>query len=169
MPNKVIGISACFIVNARQHGTNKITEKMTAFLKFLIKNNISIVPICPEQLGGLTTPRVPSEIKNNSVVNKAGIDVTMQFERGANEVLKILNFQDIKVVILKQFSPSCGNGKIYNGDFNGTVISGKGKTTELLERNGISVYTEEDLDDLSFIEKHFNIDCEEIQKELLKL
>lgn len=169
MPNKAIGISACYIVNARQYGTNKVTEKITAFLKFLVKNNISIIPVCPEQLGGLPTPRVPSEIRNNRVVNKEGIDVTAQFEKGANEVLKIFNFQDVKVAILKQFSPSCGNGKVYNGEFNSTVISGKGKTTEVLEQNGITVYTEEDIDNLSFIEKHFNIDCTELQNQLNKL
>ena len=65
MPNKVIGISACYIVNARQYGTNKVTEKMTTFLKFLINNSISLILICPEQLGGLPTPRVPSEKRND--------------------------------------------------------------------------------------------------------
>ena len=104
-----------------------------------------LVPVCPEQLGGLSTPREPSEQKGDRVVSKSGKDVTENFVFGAEQVLKLANLFGIKEAILKQRSPSCGSGQIYDGTFSGTIIQGDGVTAALLKKNGIKVITEEDL------------------------
>ena len=114
-----------------------------------------LIPICPEQLGGQSTPRPAAEIKNgdgldvlngkSKVMEPGGKDVTKFFIDGAEEVLKLANLFDIKEAILKQKSPSCGCGKIYDGTFSRSLINGDGVTTALLKRNNIKVMTEEDL------------------------
>ena len=102
-----------------------------------------LIPICPEQLGGLPTPREASEQKGGKVFTESGRDITKNFKKGAKEVLKIAKILGIKEAILKQKSPSCGCGKIYDGSFSGRLIKGNGVTTELLKKNGIKVITEE--------------------------
>ncbi|WP_300410477.1 DUF523 domain-containing protein [Lagierella sp.] len=98
-----------------------------------------IIPFCPEQAGGLPTPRKPCEIYKNRVLNVDGDDKTENFIRGAKEALKLCKLFNIKKAILKSKSPSCGKGKIYDGTFSGNLISGDGFTTRLLEDNGIEV------------------------------
>jgi uncharacterized protein YbbK (DUF523 family) len=127
------------------------------------KNNRSIelskvetlIPICPEQLGGLSTPRAPQEIQGGTgddvldnkcrVLNKNGEDVTEQFIKGAKETLNIAWQFNIKKFITKSESPSCGCGQIYDGTFSGKLMGGDGVTTALLRRNGIGIIPEEDL------------------------
>jgi uncharacterized protein YbbK (DUF523 family) len=114
-----------------------------------------LIPVCPEQLGGLPTPRVPQEIHGGkgddvldnkcSVVNKDGEDVTREFIKGADETLKIAWQLNIKEFIARSKSPSCGCGQIYDGTFSGKLIDGDGVTTALLRRNGIRIIPEEDL------------------------
>ena len=104
-----------------------------------------LVPICPEQLGGLSTPREASEQKDDKVFTKTGKDLTEMFKKGAKEVLKIAKLLGIKEAILKQRSPSCGCGQIYNGNFDGKIIEGNGVTTKLLKENGIEIISEEEL------------------------
>ncbi|UCD06808.1 MAG: DUF523 domain-containing protein [Candidatus Aenigmatarchaeota archaeon] len=104
-----------------------------------------LIPVCPEQLGGLSTPREYSERKEGKVITESGKDVTENFERGAEEVLKLARLLGIKEAIFKQKSPSCGCGKIYDGTFSGKIIEGDGITTALLKKNGIRVISEEDL------------------------
>lgn len=103
------------------------------------------IPICPEQLGGLTTPRTPAEQKQDRVITEKGKDLTAEFIRGAEETLKIAELFNVKDAILKQRSPSCGSGKIYDGTFSKTLINGDGVTAALLKRNGIRVISEEEL------------------------
>jgi uncharacterized protein YbbK (DUF523 family) len=93
----------------------------------------------------LSTPREPSEQKGNRVISKTGNDVTDNFKRGAEQVLRIARLFGAKKVILKQKSPSCGCGKIYDGTFSGSIISGDGVTADFLKKNGIKVISEEDL------------------------
>lgn len=100
-----------------------------------------IIPICPEQLGGLPTPRPASEIIGDKVINNEGTDVTSNYQKGAEEALKIAKLLGIKKALLKAKSPSCGNGKIYDGTFSGTLIDGDGITTKLLKENNIEVIT----------------------------
>lgn len=140
---KPILCSAC-LLGIKCPYDGKIHSKESV-LKLIGKENL--IPICPEQLGGLTTPRIEAEIQNGSdkVINKKGENVTKQFKKGAEETLKIAKLLNIKKAILKQRSPSCGSGQIYDGTFSGKVISGDGFTTRLLKENGIEVISEEEL------------------------
>ena len=133
--------SACLLgVKCRYDGKSKPDSKVINLAKKEI-----LIPVCPEQLGGLSTPREPAEQKGRKVVTKSGKDVTENFERGAEQVLKLAELFNIKVAILKQRSPSCGCGQIYDGNFSGTIIKGDGVTTSLLKSKGFKVVTEEDL------------------------
>jgi len=115
----------------------------------------TLIPVCPEQLGGLATPRAPQEIQGGTgedvldgkckVLNKNRENVTKEFIRGAEETLKIIRQLNIKEFIGKSKSPSCGCGQIYDGTFSGRLIKGDGVTTALLRRNGIRIIAEEDL------------------------
>ncbi|MEM2336895.1 MAG: DUF523 domain-containing protein [Candidatus Bathyarchaeia archaeon] len=133
--------SACLLgIKCRYDGRDALNEKVIELLKTEI-----LIPVCPEQLGGLPTPREPAEIRDERVITRSGKDVTENFKRGAEEVLKIAKLFDIKEAVLKQGSPSCGCGRIYNGTFSGKTVKGYGITTALLKKHGIKVITEEDL------------------------
>ena len=137
----MILVSACLCgINCKYNGSNNYNEKI-----FKLVKEGKAIPICPEQLGGLSTPRLPSEIKEGKVINKEGIDVTNNFKRGANEVLELCKKLKINKVILKSKSPSCGKGKIYDGNFNGTLIDGNGILTELLLKNNIEVINSDEI------------------------
>lgn len=141
----MILISACLVgVNCKYDGGNNLNEKILE----LVKNGEAIL-VCPEQLGGLCTPRIPSEISiidnNRHVIMKDGTDVTDNFEKGANEVLRLAKELNITKAILKSKSPSCGCGLIYDGTFTGNKIIGNGITAQLLMDNGIEVITENDI------------------------
>lgn len=128
-------VSACLLgVNCKYNGGNNNNEELLKLLK-----NKNVIPICPEIYGGLPTPRIPSEIKNGKVINKSNIDVTMQFEKGALETLKLAQKLNVKIAYLKQNSPSCGFGSIYDGTFSGNKIPGDGVTAKLLKENGIKI------------------------------
>ena len=135
----MILISACLVgINCKYNGKNNYNEKALELVK-----SGKAIPICPEQLGGLTTPRNPSEIKiiNNKryVINNKNEDVTEQFVRGANEVLKLAKELDVEKVILQSRSPSCGVGKIYSGNFDKKLIDGNGILAQMLIENNIEV------------------------------
>ncbi len=137
----MIIVSACLVgINCRYDGGNNADQKVIE----MVQKGIAI-PVCLEQLGGLTTPRIPAEIIGNKVINKNGEDVTDYFKKGAWETLLIAKLANCQKAILKQCSPSCGCGKIYDGTHTGTIITGKGITAKLLEDNEIKVLTEEDL------------------------
>lgn len=139
MKEKVL-VSACLLgIKVRFDGKSKANEKLIEKL-----NNYEFIPVCPEVWGGLPTPRVPSEIINDKVINKDGIDVTDNYMRGAIETLELARKFNIKKAILKSKSPSCGKGKIYDGSFTGTLVDGNGITTRLLIENGIEVLTEDE-------------------------
>lgn len=134
-------VSACLLgINCKYNGKNNKNNKVIEYIK-----DKYVIPICPEDFGGLSTPRIPSEINNNKVINKDGINVTDNFNNGAYKVLEIAKSLNIKKAILKQKSPSCGCGKIYDGTFKNNIINGDGITTKLLKENNIEVITEEDL------------------------
>lgn len=103
------------------------------------------IPVCPEILGGLPTPRNPAEQKGDKVFTKEGKDVTTQFKRGAQKALKIAKDNNCKEAVLKSKSPSCGSNKIYDGKFSGKLIKGDGVFAKLLKKNNIKVYTEEEI------------------------
>lgn len=95
------------------------------------------IPVCPEQLGGLSTPRIPAEIQGEKVINKLGEDVSSQYEKGANQALKIALLVGATKALLKSKSPMCGVDKIYDGKFSGTLKEGQGIFTKLLQENNI--------------------------------
>ena len=107
-----------------------------------------LVPVCPEQLGGLATPRSPAERQGERIIAKTGVDVTDQYHRGAEEALKIYRLLGCEAAVLKERSPSCGSGEIYDGTFTGTLVSGNGVTAELFLKHGIPVYGESRLSEL---------------------
>ena len=106
------------------------------------------IPVCPEILGGLCTPRSPAERVEDRVMNRDGDDVTAQFMRGAQEALKLAKLYGVKYAMLKEKSPSCGSGIIYDGTFSGCLTEGFGVTAELFEREGIKVFGESRLEEL---------------------
>lgn len=106
----------------------------------------TLIPVCPEQLGGLATPRPPAERQGDRVISAAGEDVTEPYRKGAQTVVEIAKLSHVALAIMKARSPSCGYGVIYDGTFTGTRISGSGVAAELLSESGIPVFTEEELD-----------------------
>ncbi|MDR6225081.1 DUF523 domain-containing protein [Desmospora profundinema] len=142
-------VSGCFAGIAcrydRKH--NRVEE-----IQRLVREG-KAVPVCPEQMGGLSTPRNPAEIVggdgddvldgNARVIDKQGSDVTESFVAGAREALAMAQAVDADEAILKERSPSCGSCMIYDGTFSGTKKAGVGVTTALLRRHGIRVVSEE--------------------------
>ena len=106
-----------------------------------------LIPVCPEQLGGLPTPRLPAEICGNAVIRQDGADITDAYTRGAAEALRIAKLYGCRYAVLKERSPSCGSGTIYDGSFSKTLIDGDGVTAKLLQQNGITVIGESALND----------------------
>lgn len=133
-------ISACLLgVECKYSGgSNRLPDEKLAELK----EKYNLIPVCPEAFGGLTTPRLPSERLGDKVVASDGKDVTAQFNKGAEEALYLAKLFDCRHAILKENSPSCGSGMIYDGTFNGILVQGDGLAAELLKKNGISVLGE---------------------------
>ena len=132
-------VSACLLgYNVKYDGNNNYNEELVKFLE-----NYEVISVCPEVMGGLNTPRVSSEIVNNKVITKEGMDVTNAFTLGASKTLEIAKENDIKIAILKKNSPSCGNNTIYDGTFTHTIITGDGITAKLLKENDIIVLDED--------------------------
>lgn len=134
-------ISACLIgLPCRYNQEAKPNAKMMSRLD---QGDITWIPVCPEQLGGLTTPRPASEIRGERVVTTTGNDVTECFERGADMVCQIAELYQVQVAVLKDGSPSCGSTRVYDGTFSGKSISGVGITTKKLVETGVQVYSED--------------------------
>lgn len=133
-------VSACLLgIACRYDGQSK---EYSQILELLKRDDINLIPVCPEQLGGLSTPRHPSEILGDKLINDIGEDVTYEYHRGAQETLKICQLYDCDVAILKEKSPSCGCGLIYDGTFSRKLVEGNGVTADLLIANGIKVIGE---------------------------
>lgn len=137
-------ISACLLgVQCRYDGESKPIMSSVALME-----HCHLIPICPEQLGGLPTPRAPSERRGEAVVSKAGADVTEAFVRGAQQALHLAKLYGCTAAVLKERSPSCGSGEIYDGTFSGRLTAGDGVTAALLKANGVAVYGESEIDAL---------------------
>ena len=134
-------VSACLLGCAcRYDGKSKPCYDVIALM-----DKHTLIPVCPEIYGGLSTPRSPSEIQGGAVVNKEGKDVTAEYEKGAAEALALARKFGCKVAILKAKSPSCGKGEVYDGSFSGQLTKGNGITARLLAENGIEVFTENEI------------------------
>ena len=137
-------ISACLLgCRCRYDGASKPLPQIAA-----LAERHTLVPVCPEQLGGLPTPRPPSERRGDRVVTRAGGDVTAQYRRGAEEALRLGDLLVCEAAPLKERSPSCGSGTVYDGTFTGTLTAGDGVTAELLRTHGIPVYGESRIEEL---------------------
>jgi len=143
-------VSGCLIGQKCRY--NMLTEVIPELKEMVDKGEA--VPICPEQLGGLPTPRPPAEIRGGDgikvlsgrakVINSEGVDVTKKFIKGASDALVVAKDNNVTEAVFKTRSPSCGCGGIYDGTFSGTMKKGDGVTTALLMRHGINVITEEE-------------------------
>lgn len=144
MKKENILISACLLgTPCRYDGKENTLEVLSK-----LKETFHFLPVCPEVLGGLSTPRPAAEIVNGRVINQLGEDISSFFQKGAELTLKIAKEKNIKFAILKAKSPSCGFGLIYDGSFSKTLILGNGLTAELLSKNGFQIFTEIDFDNL---------------------
>lgn len=133
-------ISACLLgVNCKYSGGNNIMpeEQLNKLM-----DEYELIPVCPEAYGGLTTPRVPAERAGDRVITQDGRDVTAEYEKGAEAALYLAKLFGVEAVFLKENSPSCGCGRIYDGSFSGALTEGDGVTAELLKKNGIAVIGE---------------------------
>ena len=137
-------ISGCLLgLKCRYDGKEKKLPEIEKLIELY-----NLIPICPEQLGGLPTPRIPAERVKDRVITQVGVDVTKEYQIGAEEALKIAKLYNCKKAILKEKSPSCGCGKIYDGTFSRNLIVGNGVTADLLLKNGIEVFGESEIDKL---------------------
>jgi len=137
-------VSACLLgVNCRYCGTGCYHEQVA-----LLNLKHRLIPVCPEQLGGLPTPRPPVELVNTRAVTQTGDDFTEQFIKGAEETVKLAKTLNCTHAVLKSRSPSCGRGSVYDGTFSGKLTDGNGITAEKLQHAGITVLSEDDLSEL---------------------
>ncbi len=144
-PMKSILVSACLLgTPCRYDGKSKPVKTICDLQK-----THHLVPVCPEVFGGLPTPRIPSEIVGDRVLTKDGRDVTQNYQDGATKALEIARANKCEIAILKERSPSCGMGCIYSGNFDKTLVSGNGITTDLLLKNGIRVLGESMTDEIN--------------------
>ena len=137
-------ISACLLgCRCRYDGGSKMHPAAAA-----LAERYELVPVCPEQLGGLPTPRPPAERVGDRVLTAAGGDVTEQYRRGAEEALRLCRVTGCEAAVLKERSPSCGSGAVYDGTFSGVLTAGDGVAAALLKEAGIPVYGESGLEGL---------------------
>lgn len=133
-------VSACLCgINCKYSGGSNFNTKI---YKEMLAGKL--LPVCPELLGGLGIPRIPCEIIEGKVIDKDGNDVTENFVKGAEKTLEIAKIVGAERAILKQRSPSCGSGKIYDGTFCSRLIEGYGITAKVLKDSGIEVISEEE-------------------------
>ena len=133
----MIGCSACLCGMAcKYNGKNNNSIDFACRLV----NEGKAIPVCPEMLGGLPVPRIPSEILGDRVINRDGVDVTKQYHIGAKRALAILQGAGVHEVILKRKSPACGIGLIYDGTFTNHLVEGDGIFVKYLKEAGIKVY-----------------------------
>ena len=142
MKKQKILVSACLLGECCAYdGGHRFCEALAH-----LAERYELLPICPESVGGLPTPRVPSERSAERVISKNGTDVTEEYKRGAEAALTLALSEKVAFAVLKAKSPSCGKGEIYDGSFTHKLVSGNGVTAELLLSRGIPVYTEKEIE-----------------------
>ena len=137
-------VSACLLgVRCRYDGGSQRCPGIDRLME-----HMELIPVCPEQLGGLPTPRTPSERRDGRVFARDGRDVTDAFLRGAEETCRLAALYGARFAVLKQRSPSCGSSAVYDGSFTGRTVSGSGVTAQRLRQAGLEVFSEEQMDAL---------------------
>ena len=140
-----IGVSACLLgVNCKYNGENNFSAKLEEYLE-----GHEVVPLCPEVMGGLSTPRAPAELVEGVVMDREGRSVDEAFRKGAEIALRHVLEEDVELVILQSRSPSCGVKEVYDGSFSGKLIPGKGIFAARLHEAGISAVDVEDVDEFT--------------------
>lgn len=137
-------ISACLLGRNCKYSGGSNYHPLTAALR----QRYELVPVCPECMGGLPIPHDPAERVGDKVLSRTGADVTAQFQRGAKLALRRAQQTGTALALLKERSPSCGYGAIYDGTFSGTVVPGSGVAAELLAKNGVTIYGESRIEEL---------------------
>lgn len=134
-------VSACLLgKNCKYNGGNNLNQGVLDFVE-----GHEVIGVCPEQLGGLSTPRLPAEIVDGVVTNKEGVSVDAEFRKGAQAALAAALENKVDLAILQSRSPSCGVKEIYDGSFSGKKIKGQGVFAKLLSAYGIKVLDAEDV------------------------
>ena len=134
-------VSACLLgENCKYNGGNNLNPDLLRLL-----SGHTVIPVCPEVLGGLPVPRIPAEIVNGAVVNREGISVDDAFRRGAEKALELAAAERPDLVILQSRSPSCGTRQVYDGTFSGTLARGKGVFAEMVADAGFRVMDAEEV------------------------
>ena len=134
-------VSACLLgTPCRYDGKSKADARVQALV-----GKYEIVPVCPEQLGGLPTPRHPAERVGDKIISDVGTDVTEEYTRGAKIAVRVAKENNVDYCVLKANSPSCGKGVIYDGTFSGGKKPGNGLTAEMLLAEGFTVLTEDEI------------------------
>lgn len=137
-----IMVSACLLgENCKYNGSNNKNKKVLKYIE-----GHEVIPVCPEVMGGLPTPRIPSEICGNLVRNREGHIVDQEFRKGAKEAFEIARSEQVDLVILKAKSPSCGTKQIYDGTFSKTLVDGQGIFAAMLLEAGIPFKDEDDIE-----------------------
>lgn len=138
-------VSACLLgENCKYNGGNNYSPAVAA-----LRGRFELIPVCPEQLGGLPTPRVSAERVGDRVLARDGTDVTEAYRLGAEAALEIALTHGVRRAALQERSPSCGCGTVYDGTFSGTLVPGEGVTAQLLRAHGIEVYGGSRLEELA--------------------
>ena len=146
---KKLIISACLLgENCRYDGKSKPCPAAMA-----LGERYQLLPVCPEQMGGLDTPRPPAEIQGERVINREGRDVTAQYHAGAEATLRLAIAEGCTLALLKEKSPSCGSGRVYDGSFTGTLTAGDGICAALLKSHGVRVLGESEIGALEELEE----------------
>ena len=136
-------VSACLLgENCKYNGGNNLNQSVLGFIE-----GHEVIGVCPEQLGGLSTPRLLAEIVDGVVTNKEGVSVDAEFRKGAQAALAAALENKVDLAILQSRSPSCGVKEIYDGSFSGKKIKGQGVFAKLLSAHGIKVLDAEDVDE----------------------
>lgn len=134
-------VSACLLgKNCKYNGGNNLNRSVLDFIE-----GHEVIGVCPEQLGGLSTPRLQAEIVDGVVTNKEGVSVDAEFRKGAQAALAAALENKVDLAILQSRSPSCGVKEIYDGSFSGKKIKGQGVFAKLLSARGIKVLDAEDV------------------------
>ncbi len=139
-------ISACLLGTPCRYDGKSVP--LPAAQLAALRENYTLLPVCPESDGGMPTPRVPSERQGGRVVNREGEDVTEAFLRGAGYALSVARRENCGACLLKERSPSCGSREIYDGSFTGRLVPGEGVAAQTLREAGIKVFGESETDAL---------------------
>ena len=131
-------VSACLLgVCCRYNAERTVLSELEALME-----RAELIPVCPETLGGLPTPRPAAERRGGRVINCAGVDVTQAYARGAEETLRLAKLFGVRTALMKERSPSCGAGEIYDGSFSHVRVPGDGVAAQMLRESGVAVYGE---------------------------